>query len=460
MTTGRIYSHAEKMRVLTGILLCILLAALDQTVVVPAIPQMAGLPGGINLSWVVSAYLLTSTATTPIYGKLSDRFGRLALLLPAIILFLLAAILCALSQSVITLVLARALQGIGGGGLMAVSQSSVADVIAPRERGRYQGWISATWGVASIGGPIVGGFVAQHFSWRWIFWANLPLGAAAFVLCLRGLAGLRPQGRRAKIDYLGAALLTAGVAAFLFGLSTGAWRAPLGYVPMLGGLLALLLFGLQQRRCAEPLFPHALAKSPDYLRVVGGGSLMSAALFSGIFLLPLFLQRVHHVGPAVSGAEIMPFLAMNTVGAFSASQICRITGRTRMVLIVGPCICAVAFVICACLPVQAPAWQIILLSSLAALGIGGVMSTSVIASQNHAPPSDVGMATGMLLLLRALGGAFGATVSGALASGPGFHVAFGAVAVLAALAALLAAWLKDVPLRTTLDIPAALAQSE
>ena len=213
----RVYSHAEKMRVITGIIVCILLTAIDQTVVLPAIPQMAtSLHGGAHLSWVVSAFLLTTTATTPVYGKLSDQLGRRAVLIPALIIFMLASVFCALAG--------RALQGIGGGALLAGSQAAVADVVSPRERGKYQAWFAGTWAVASIAGPVAGGFITEHLSWRVIFWANIPVTAAAILLCARGLAGLPKAGGRGRIDYLGALLMVSSVTALLAGQSTGVFK--------------------------------------------------------------------------------------------------------------------------------------------------------------------------------------------------------------------------------------------
>ena len=240
------FTHRQIMRVLSGILLCMLLAALDQTAVVPAVPAIAAdLNGFGHLAWIVSAYLLTSTAATPIYGKLSDIHGRRALLLPAIVLFVIASALCGVAQSLPQLIAARALQGLGGAGLMSMAQSAIADVIAPRERGKYQAYMSGVWGVASIAGPIVGGWLTDHLSWRWIFWINLPIGLVAFVLSSRALKLLKVRRQQTRIDYVGAAMLAGLVTACLLMMSWGgmayAWfvRPDRGTRRCRGGVVAI-----------------------------------------------------------------------------------------------------------------------------------------------------------------------------------------------------------------------------
>jgi EmrB/QacA subfamily drug resistance transporter len=456
------------MRVLTGILLCILLAALDQTVVLPAIPQMAAtLHGGVQLSWVVAAYLLTSTATTPIYGKLSDQLGRRAVLAPAILLFILASIACACARTVPELIAARALLGIGGGALFAVPQAAVADVIPPRERGRYQAWFAGTWAFSSVAGPIAGGLITQHLSWRWIFWGNLPLGLLALGLSWRGLAGLVPAGARARIDYAGALLLMVSVAAVLLALSGGgadfpwaSWRLA-GITA--GGAAGFALLVWQQRRAASPLLPGRLLATGGFRAVLAIAFLNSAAMFGAIFLLPLLLQWVFHASAASAGLELVPFLFTTTAGAFMAGQITRVTGRTRNVLAAGLGLSALGFLPMAVIPMQGALTLPVAISAAFGIGIGMIMPSSLVAAQNQAPYTQVGAATGTLLLARAMGGAFGATCAGALlaaaADAPaGFRWGFLACAALQAIATAVALRMADVPLRTTLDAaPAAAA---
>ncbi len=459
--TGRVYTHAEKMRVLGGILTCILLAALDQTVVLPALPQMATrLHGGAHLSWVVSAYLLTTTATTPIYGKLSDQLGRREVLVPAIILFLLACVFCALADSVPMLILARAFQGIGGGALLSVSQSAIADVIPPRERGKYQGWLAGVWAVSSVAGPIAGGFVVQHFSWRWIFWANVPLGLVALVLCVRGLSGLAPTGRRTQIDYAGAGLLLISVTVLLAGLSLGGVDFPWLSAPIFSAFaLSLMLFSalaFQQRRAVEPLFPGALLGKTGFVQTNLVSFLNSAAMFGAIFMLPLLLQGQLHASAAAAGLEIMPFLFSTTVGAFIGGQMAKRTGKTKNIMAASLGSAAAMFLLMTALPLTSGVLGFASVSGLFGLGIGGVMPTSIVTVQSQAAQRDVGTATGILLLVRALGGAFGATMAGAVLAYAasdqmnGFRLGFFICSVMLAVGTLIAFSMENAMLRNTL----------
>ena len=459
-TAARVYSHAERMRVVFGILTCLLLMALDQTVVLPAIPQIASsLHGHAHLSWVVSAYLLTTTATTPIYGKLSDQLGRRVVLAPALLIFLGACVVCAQAGSVPWLIAGRALQGLGGGALGAVAQAAVADVVPPRERGRYQAWFAGTWAFASVAGPVVGGFITQHFSWRWIFWGNLPLGLLAMGLSWRGLRGLRPAGGRARIDYAGAGLLMGSVTLLLLGLSAGgvnfAWRSPQEM-----GVFALAALGgaalaAQQRRAPAPLLPGALLQRARFVAAIG--LLNSAAMFSAIFLLPLLLQKRYHVSPGLAGLQMVPFLFATTVGAFTAGRITRRTGLVKPVLAVALCISTTGFGLLALPHAHNGVDQVVAFSALAGLGLGGLMPTTLVAVQSLAGPAEIGAMTGILLLVRAIGGAFGATLAGVALTmtrhhpAAGFEGGFlaGAVLLLAALA--LALRMAEIRLRTAVS---------
>jgi EmrB/QacA subfamily drug resistance transporter len=491
------FSHAEILRVLSGVLLCIFLAAIDQTVVIPAVPAMAAdLNGFGHLSWIVSAYLLTATAATPIYGKLSDIYGRRALLLPALALFAAASALCALSQTLAELIAARAVQGIGGAGLMSMAQAAIADVVSPRERGRYQGYMAGAWGVASIAGPILGGWVVDSLSWRWIFWINLPVALLAMLLCDRALRLLVVRRReRARIDYAGAALLTGAVTCFLLVLSQGgselAWTSPSIVALVAAGLAMLTLLVLQERRAGDPLLPPRLFADAVIVSGITLAFLGSLALFGGLFLLPLFFQLVEGVDASHSGALVMPFLALNVVGAFTAGRLARRIGKVRGILLAGLATSLAGFAAMAALGAGAATWATVAAQCVMGLGLGLTMPICLVTVQNAAQRRDVGAVTGCVLFLRSMGGAFGSTLVGAILAsrfaesaaasgvagrldlgqarsggaafaalpqaaqaalhaglGVAFQLAFAACGLALALALLVAARMRDLPLRT------------
>ena len=413
------YTHQQILRVVTGIMLCILLAALDQTVVIPAVPAIAAdLNAFGHLSWIVTAYLLTSTALTPIYGKLSDIYGRRALLMPALVLFIIASMLCGFAQSLPQLIGARALQGLGGAGLMAMAQAAVADVVSPRERGRYQGYMASMWGVASIAGPVVGGWVTDNLSWRWVFWINLPLGLAAMWLCNRGLRTIRSERRPARIDGWGAMLLAAGVTALLLMLSWGGVEYPWASLPVIGAaamgtaLLAVLVW--HERRVADPILPPHLFGTSTFLRGVVIAFLTSLGLFGATFLLPLYFQLVLGVDASRSGLLVMPFLAATVVGAMLAGQGARRLGRTKGIILAGVVTSGAAFAALAVMAAGASLWLLLPCSFVLGVGIGATMPAVMVQVQNAAAAGDVGAATGSLLFLRSMGGAFGSTLVGSL----------------------------------------------
>ncbi len=485
-----VFTHAQIKRVVTGIMLCILLAALDQTVVIPAVPAIAGeLQAFGHLSWIVTAYLLTSTAATPIYGKLSDIYGRRALLMPALVLFIVASMLCGFAQTLPQLIAARALQGLGGAGLMAMAQAAVADVVAPRERGRYQGYMASMWGIASIGGPIVGGYVTDHFTWRWLFWANLPIGLVAIYLCDRALRTLPVRRRAAQIDWTGAALLVGGVTGCLLTLSWGGVEYPWTSPVIIGtaGLAMLMLAALvwHERRAPDPILPPRLFGDSVFLRGVLVAAISSLGLFGATFLLPLYFQLILGVDASSSGLLVVPFLGATVVGAYLSGQAARRLGRTRAIVVVAASLATAGLFV---LALQGPLWVVLVASFVMGAGIGATMPTVLMTVQNAASRDDVGAATGSLLFLRSMGGAFGSTLVGTVlalsfhaglaamglstsvdlgalrgagglgalsitqarsALAPGFAYSFGLCAVLMAVAVVIAWGMRDQVLRSS-----------
>jgi EmrB/QacA subfamily drug resistance transporter len=416
------FTHKQVMQVLSGVLLCIFLAAIDQTVVIPAVPAIAAdLNGFGHLAWIVSAYLLTSTAMTPIYGKLSDIYGRRKLLLVALAIFAATSVLCALAASLWQLVAARALQGIGGAGLMAMAQAAIADVVSPRERGRYQGYMASTWGFASVAGPVIGGWVTMALSWRWIFWINIPIALLAMLLCDRSLRLLRPRAVSAGIDWAGAGLLTAMVTCWLLVLSWGGVEMPWTATPILAlgtaGVLLIVLLAVQERRSPDPLMPPRLFRNAVFVRGVCIAFCASAGMFGASFLLPLFFQLVRGDNAAMSGALVAPFLGAVCVGATITGTISRRRGRMKALLMTGLIICGAGFLMLSFITAATPPIVLLGLQGFIGIGLGMAMPGTMVSVQNAAERRDLGAATGCMLFLRSMGGAFGSTLVGALLAG-------------------------------------------
>jgi EmrB/QacA subfamily drug resistance transporter len=490
------FTHQQIVSVLVGIMLCIVLSAVDITVVVPAVPAIAAdLHGFGHLSWIVSAYLITSTAAMPIYAKLSDIYGRRRLLMIAIVLFVVTSILCALSQSLVLLIACRAIQGIGGGGLVAVSQTVVADIVAPRERGRYQGYMAGSWGAASIFGPILGGWITDSFSWHWIFWINAPLGIAALFLCNRPLKLLKPQHGKPRIDYAGAALLTAFITACLLVLSWGGAQYAWTSLPILGiaGLAALLLVLLyiRERLAPDPILPPRIFTKAETAFGILAAALATAAMLGGTFLLPLFYQLVGGATAAAAGTLLVPFLALNSFGAFLSGRLARRWGRVKMIVVLGCAGSAAGFLLLATLTAETGSLLSAVYAGICGFFVGSTMPATMVMAQNAADRRDVGVVTGAFLFLRSMGGAFGSTLVGTLLVGiyngflteqgisqridlgtlrgsgalqqldpamlaasrsgltQGFHGAFLACAILTAIAAVVCAFLRDLPLQSS-----------
>ncbi|HUW79839.1 MAG TPA: MDR family MFS transporter [Acidocella sp.] len=450
----RAFTHEEILPVIRGVALCILLAALDQTIIVPAVPRMAhDLGGGHHIAWIVSAYLLTGTAATPIFGKLSDIYGRRRLMQPALIIFCAASLGCAASGNFWQIVLFRAIQGVGGAGLMTIAQTAISDVAPPRERGRYQIYMSGMWGIASISGPMLGGALTDSLSWRGIFWINLPLGALAWVLSSRALRVLPPHesGDR-KIDYLGAVLLTCAVTAWLVLCSSGgrdfAWASKTSGFLVAAGLVFTALTVWVEHFAPAPMLPLRLFSNGTVL----GGLLLSATnalcTFGASLLLPLYFQYIKHTNAALSGLLTTPFLLAFVIMSYAGGRISRAIGRTRPTVLAALALCVVGLGLLATMGQGTPFILCDLYSVILGGGIGLVQPNITVAIQNAAERRDVGVATGCMLLFRAIGGAFGATLAAVMLLGYGFGAGFGACAVVAVVAVLIAATMQDAVLRS------------
>ena len=417
------FTHQQITRVMFGVALCIFLSALDQTIVVPAVPAMAGaLSGAGQLSWVVSVYLLASTAATPILGKLSDTFGRRSLMLISIIVFTGSSLLCATATSLLEMVLFRAAQGIGGAGLIAMSHATIADVASPRERGRYQLYLSGTWGVASIVGPLTGGYLTDHLSWRAIFWINLPLGVIAFLLTLRALLILPAHARRrATIDYPGAALLTLAVTAGLLLLSWGGNEYDWLSGPIIGlailTIASVMLLSRLERLRPDPLFPGRLFAN---VVAVSGFALSfcnAVCMLGATFLLPLYFQFMRGADAYTSGLLLMPFLLAFVILSYISGRLAARLGRTKWLMVAASLITAAGLLLLAGSGAGTGRFLTALYSIVTGAGIGLIQPCITMTVQNAVETRDLGVATSGTLLFRMIGGAFGATLVGSILIG-------------------------------------------
>jgi EmrB/QacA subfamily drug resistance transporter len=414
----RYLGHRQIVAVLVGLMAGMFLAALDQSIVGTALPRIVSDLGGLNhLSWVVTAYLLTSTAATPLWGKISDLYGRRPIFQAAIVIFLVGSVLCGLSQTMPQLIAFRAVQGLGGGGLMAIAFSAIGDVIPPRERGRYQGYFGAVFGTSSVAGPLLGGWFTDGPGWRWIFYINLPVGAAALVIT--SLALRIPTVRREhSIDYLGAAAIVAAVSSLLLYLNWAGeergWGAPGSLALLVAAVSLAALFVLVERRAREPIIPLGLFRNAVFRIGNAFGFLAGVAMFGAVIFLPLYLQAVMGMSPTKSGLGLVPMV----VGLFTASigsgQLITRTGRYKVFPIAGAGLMIVALALLSLLKVDTPYWQLGCFAFVFGFGLGLTMQTIVVAVQNAVPYRDMGAATSSTTFFRSLGGAIGAAAFGAV----------------------------------------------
>ncbi|WP_020578832.1 MFS transporter [Actinopolymorpha alba] len=401
-----------------ALLLGVLLAALDQTIVSTALPTIVSDLGGANhLSWIVTAYLLTLTISTPFWGKLGDQYGRKRLFQASIVIFLVGSVLCGQSRTMLELIGFRALQGIGGGGLMVLAMAIVGDVVAPRERGRYQGIFGAAFGVSSVAGPLLGGYFVDYLSWRWVFYINLPIGVLALVAIALTLPA-RATREAHRIDYLGTLLLAGAAAALVLGTSWGgtqyAWGSPV-IVGLFAGAVALVVaWAAVERRAPEPVLPLHLFRLPVFTVASAIATAVGFVMFGTIAYLPVFLQVVHGVSPTSSGLHLVPMVLGILVASVVSGQLVTRTGRYKIFPILGTAVMGVGLYLCSRLTEFSTTAEMSLTFLVLGTGVGLVMQVLITIIQNAVDYKDLGAATSGATFFRSIGGAFGTAVFGAI----------------------------------------------
>jgi EmrB/QacA subfamily drug resistance transporter len=401
-----------------ALMLGMFLAALDQTIVSTALPTIVGDLGGLShLSWVVTSYLLAATVSTPIYGKLGDMYGRKPVFQAAILIFLAGSMLAGLSQSMDQLIGFRALQGIGAGGLMVGAQAIIADIVPPRERGRYMGLIGSVFAVASVAGPLLGGFLVDSLSWRWVFYVNMPVGALAVAIVALRLR-LHTPPMRHRVDYLGAALLTGGVGSLVLLTTWGgnqyAWDSATIVGLAIAGVVLLALFVWQESRAAEPLLPLTLFRSRVFDVANAMGFTIGMAMFGAIVFIPLYLQLVYGASPTSSGLRLLPLMAGLLVAAIASGRAISRIGRYKIFPITGTATLVVGMFLLSRLSVGTAPWLASVYMLVVGVGIGLVMQVLVLVVQNDARPNEIGVATSTATFFRSVGGSFGVAIFGAI----------------------------------------------
>jgi EmrB/QacA subfamily drug resistance transporter len=404
--------------VFAGMMCGMLLAAMDQTIVAAAMPTILGELGGLTqLSWIVTAYMLASTAMVPLFGRLGDLYGRKRVYQAAIVIFLIGSALAGQARAMWMLVVARAIQGVGAGGLISLTQAIIADLVAPRQRGRYQGYMGAVFALASVVGSIAGGFLTDHLSWRWAFYINLPLGGLALAVIAVALDAPFVQRKR-RLDLFGAGLLTAGVTAMLLALEWGgerhAWTSPALLGLLAAAAVLLAVFVAQQRRAPEPFLPLRLFRNRVVVVGVALVFFVGVAMFGVITFMPLMMQTVSGVSATRSGLVLLPMILGLTAASITSGRIITRTGRYRIFPIIGTTLLTIGFVVLSRLGPRPSTTTIAWLMGLLGVAMGNINQVVVLAVQNAVDPEDLGIATALASFSRSIGATIGVAALGAV----------------------------------------------